>query len=721
MLKRMMTGVLTMLIAIAVTTPGLQAGKNDKAQPAELTTQGEKLQAQYTAELEQLKKQLTAAMPKVSDKAVKAYEQALADEAVAKENLAKAQKELGQIKGAHGLVGHAKNHWIAKADRGIKASQEAIKNAKTDAEREKAEKELANWKQNRQDGMDALKERQAKLDALLKDEPRMQKQLKDAEAKLAQAQDQVTQTMMAMNLKPFLTSDQFDGALAKYTLLQQSTPKRLAAFAQQSPRHKALVDELFKNDDMMVQMAVADGPAEGNLGNALLIYDNIQKASDKADEGTLQRLAMAMALEHAAPIKLRNADADKDAPAYADPVKRYQHYEAAFLNGELDPYFKDHSVWELRHAVNGEEPDEILAWGREMLRNYRPDQITTEDDKWRYVSSVRTDIRYGSQENKYDQDDLQFFQNILKNGGICGRRAFYGRFILRAFGNPTTARPQPGHAALARWTPDGWVVVLGAGWGAGWTKTQYDRDLDFLENTQARDAGEEAFMRVKRAQWVGNVAGEKPVYGTRGKNQPGFWYGVALNKQRQVIDEAGARTLAAVGEELGEANESKVKYAFESAEVSEADRKIRVDRNGVITIPAAATTKPTQSTGKVLFLDSSLGGKQLHYSRTGKDTDFEYNVNAPAAGTYNLTMRVVTPSWKQKLHLIVNGNKPIEIELPFTVGMWETTQPIQVELKKGDNTLTFTRQGVKQEVEPKGFTIRDFTLTPVTGKVSLAD
>lgn len=55
-------------------------------------------------------------------------------------------------------------------------------------------------------------------------------------------------------------------------------------------------------------------------------------------------------------------------------------------------------------VVDGEEPEEILAWGREMLRNYRPDHITTSDDRWRYVGLVRTDIRYGSQDNKYDRD-----------------------------------------------------------------------------------------------------------------------------------------------------------------------------------------------------------------------------------------------------------------------------------------------------------------------------
>ena len=43
-----------------------------------------------------------------------------------------------------------------------------------------------------------------------------------------------------------------------------------------------------------------------------------------------------MSLEHAEPIKQRHADAEKDAPTYVDPLKRYLSYEKAFLAGELD-------------------------------------------------------------------------------------------------------------------------------------------------------------------------------------------------------------------------------------------------------------------------------------------------------------------------------------------------------------------------------------------------
>ncbi len=91
---------------------------------------------------------------------------------------------------------------------------------------------------------------------------------------------------------------------------------------------------------------------------------------------------------------------------------------------------------------------------------------------------------------------------------MCGRRAFFGRFILRCFGIPTLARPQPGHATLVHWTPAGWVICLGATWGNG--KVDGKADTEFLAMTQARMAGD-AYLQVLRAQWVGAALGEKGV------------------------------------------------------------------------------------------------------------------------------------------------------------------------------------------------------------------
>ena len=140
------------------------------------------------------------------------------------------------------------------------------------------------------------------------------------------------------------------------------------------------------------------------------------------------------------------------------------------------------------------------------------------------------------------------------------------------------------------------------------------------------------------------------------------------------------------------------------------DKKIVVADDGVITIPAAACSKPTNSTAKIVFMKSNLGGVQLHYNRNGSPEEFEYTFNAPVAGKYALTARVVTPSWKQHLFLSVNAaKKPIDIALPFTVGMWDNTEPVEVSLVKGKNVLRFSRE----HEGLKGVTIRNFTLKPL--------
>jgi len=192
----------------------------------------------------------------------------------------------------------------------------------------------------------------------------------------------------ADTLNKFLASDALDAKLAKYVVLLEATPQGLAEFAQQGKEQAALVEKMLADADLMKQMLVADGanakregrgygPAQ--YGQAMKIYTDIQKASKKAATGVLQRLALAIGLEHAVPIGQANPTARTDAPETIDPVKRYLHYEKAYLDGELDPAFDRLSTWELRMVVNGDEPDETLAWGREMLRNYRPDHIFDTD------------------------------------------------------------------------------------------------------------------------------------------------------------------------------------------------------------------------------------------------------------------------------------------------------------------------------------------------------
>lgn len=628
-------------IGLALGAASAVAGPKQKPQeaPAPLTEAGEKLQAQYAAELKALQADIAQALPSIDAQQKDALLKAYQGEAAA------ASAALAAVRGA-GAKKVKDPEALAKAN---EAAKEALAKAEAAA--------------------------QAPAQAVL------------------------------AGLAKFLGDDKLDAKLVKCALLTAATPRGLAEFAQQGKEQEALVARLLADGDLMKQMLVADGASGAKYGQAMEIYTAIQKASPKAAEGCLQRLALGTSLELAVPVMQKNPDAATNAPPTVDPVKRYLHFEKAYLNGELDPAFKDLTAWEYRNVVNGDEPDEILAWGRTMLRNYRPDQIATPDYRWRYVKAVKTDVKYGSADQKYDLPENQLYQNIAKTGGVCGRRAWYGGFILRCFGIPIVRRPQHGHAALAHWTPDGWVVNLGAGWEWGWTK--YGEGLDFAANTQARKV-DGAYRQAQRAQWIGDVLGEKRVFGFHDEAS-GFWNAVALYRQKAIVAESKQATLAAVGQDIAEANVSKEKDVVVKVEVTEADKKIEVAPDGAITIPAVACKNTSTNAETIVFMRSNLGGLQMHYERVSKPATFEYTFDAPQAGRYALSARVVTVSSDQDLLVTANEAKdPVVMKMPYTLGMWQKSEPVEVVLVKGRNVLKFDRSPGY-----RGLTIKDFTLAPV--------
>jgi hypothetical protein len=220
---------------------------------------------------------------------------------------------------------------------------------------------------------------------------------------------------------------------------------------------------------------------------------------------------------------------------------------------------------------------------------------------------------------------------------------------------------------------------------------------------------EAAYPEVQRAQWVGAALGEKGATGF-GAAATGFWNGLAHYRQRTIIEKAKAVTLAAVGTDIGEANESKEKEIVKAVTLTEADKKIVAGQDGTITIPAVACSSPAASTAKIRFMKGYLDGMQLHYSRLGNAEPFDYTFDAPAAGRYALSARVVTVSPDQHLLVAANDAKePVDIAAPYTIGMWDKTPPVEIPLVKGKNVLHFSRGGENI----KGLTIKDFTLTPV--------
>lgn len=702
-LKKKLFFALLALLAVTVIGAATVSAAAPKTAETQLTTAGQKFEAQYASLLSTLQAEITKALPAVDEQKTAILQSAREAVKKATAEVNASQQPLGNIQRASALVEHAKGKWLGGAEKGIAQAEAALRKATLEVEREEAKKELAKWQADKEDGLKALKERQAALDKARADEPKLLQANQAAQTALAQA---LTNELMAAralltDLEPFLSSDKLDAKLVKCAVLTEATPRGLAEFAQQGKEREALVEKLLADDALMKQMLEAGGAKFSQYGRAVEIYTAIQKVCPKAGEGVLQRLALATALEHAVPIKQSNAQDQKDAPTVVDPVKRYLHYEEAYLDGELDPAFKTFSAWEYRLLVDCDAPDQILAWGREMLRNYRPDHIYSPDYGWRYAAAVRTEVAYGSQCVKYDLPSLHLYQNIPKDGGVCGRRAFFGRFILKSFGIPTWGVTQEGHAALSHWTPKGWVVNLGAGFPhSWWDKDEAPRSgSDFLLETQARAQGQD-YLKVLRAQWVSAVLGE-PAYNDRKKVDGGFWSGMA--HYQTVAIAASAFGLGPLGQELAEANEQKERQKVDQAQLAEADRKIVIGQDGAITIPAVAHNKPS---GHFVATKSFLGGMQLHC--TGK-FNAEYTVNVPRAGKYALAARVVTVQEGQRFLFAANEAKAAaDLAVPYTIGKWQQTQPVEISLVKGENVLRITLQDGS-----RGVTIKDLTLTPV--------
>jgi formylglycine-generating enzyme required for sulfatase activity len=89
----------------------------------------------------------------------------------------------------------------------------------------------------------------------------------------------------------------------------------------------------------------------------------------------------------------------------------------------------------------------------------------------------------------------------------------------------------------------------------------------------------------------------------------------------------------------------------------------------------------------------------------GTKSNMEYEVEVAKAGKYALSAVVCTPKHSQKLHVSANGSSAV-MEMPFTVGDWEKSAPVTLELKAGVNTLKLLRKDPPQH----GMAIKSFEL-----------
>lgn len=228
---------------------------------------------------------------------------------------------------------------------------------------------------------------------------------------------------------------------------------------------------------------------------------------------------------------------------------------------------------------------------------------------------------------------------------------------------------------MARWTPGGWTVCLGAAIPNAWWDGRCG--LDFELETQARKvcadkSGKDGVSddhqysrKVMTLELIATMLGEKADQ-VRMKNladPKALWLSLSMMERKRLVKqqkEIKSSSSSMFGDSLSVGTSCK---SDESSLSTQARRwngvaskiqklalmhKSKFDGNtesvttmpdGTIVIPAASCVEPKKSTKTVLFMLSFLGGQQVFLD---KDGSLQYILSSPPAGKYNLTCRIVT-------------------------------------------------------------------------------
>ena len=495
-------------------------------------------------------------------------------------------------------------------------------------------------------------------------------------------------------------------SLLRTAILVRGGAKGFAKFANQSDLHGQLVETLLNNKKIMKEFVSNGGPTGKKYGNAMKLYTQIMAGLEKDRFYKVnKKLAMAVALEFASP------QTEFDTSIEIDPQKRFSHYEKAHRKGELDPAFTYFSTWEYRMAVNSDAPNEQLKWGRKMQMAYAPHITTLYDERWRYSYQVTTDVGYRTPNWTASP---RTYQQVVSGGGREGPRAWFGRYMCQAFGIPVWGFKQhPKNVGLTRWTPKGWMMNFQLP-GSDFDSLSWDdrSGSDFIEEVKARAAvsENEYYEKVILLECLADACKEK----------------LAKDEQFEFVDPNRVwRSLALIQRKIiaSQVQEDSFQRTGPSVVISKIDKYIQEiddqapplpfvkEDNGTIKVPGSSF-KESNEKKHVRSHDSFGGGKQVHLINGGGFVMYEIpdDITFDEGKKYKLSILLCTVHLnQQKLKLQTNNRKTIyEIQIPYTVGEWQETEPIDIEVESL-KTLEFYR--VKAS-DCFGIAIKEFILTP---------
>eukprot|EP00534_Pseudo-nitzschia_fraudulenta_P003628 CAMPEP_0201121948 /NCGR_PEP_ID=MMETSP0850-20130426/5699_1 /ASSEMBLY_ACC=CAM_ASM_000622 /TAXON_ID=183588 /ORGANISM="Pseudo-nitzschia fraudulenta, Strain WWA7" /LENGTH=548 /DNA_ID=CAMNT_0047388515 /DNA_START=78 /DNA_END=1721 /DNA_ORIENTATION=- len=465
-----------------------------------------------------------------------------------------------------------------------------------------------------------------------------------------------------------LTDFDLEMSLVRSAILFRGGAKGFAKFAGESDLHGQLIETLLNNKKIMKEFLLHGGPTKKKYGNAMKLYTQIMAGLQKDRLYKLnKKLAMAVALEFASPQTVFDTSDE------IDPLKRFAHYAKAHKKGELDPAFTYFSTWEYRMAVNSDASDEQLTWGRKMQMNYAPHITTLYDERWRYSYQVSTDVGYRA---PHWPSSPRTYQQLLSGGGREGPRAWFGRFMCRAFGIPVWGfKQKPKNIGLTRWTPKGWMMNFQL--PASDFETIYWKDRpgdDFLEETRARTAvsENEYYEKVILLECLADACKEKIMTDEDiGYVDPDRMFrSLALIQRKILADQVQVDSFERTGPSVVI---SKIDKYIQNIDDHAPPLPFETDSDSNILIPAASFE---ESNGKknVRSHDSFEGENQIHLMNGEGYVTYKIpeNVKFLDLRYYTLSAKVSTVQVKQqKLQLDTNNGSSIhEIEIPYTLGEW---------------------------------------------------
>jgi hypothetical protein len=120
------------------------------------------------------------------------------------------------------------------------------------------------------------------------------------------------------------------------------------------------------------------------------------------------------------------------------------------------------------------------------------------------------------------------------------------------------------------------------------------------------------------------------------------------------------------------------------------------DGRGTLHVPAVSFSHKASSAA-VTRMKSFDEGAQLLYQRGDvahpEESAVAYQVHVERPGTFYLTVNFSTWHVNQDLFVTTDANASAAISVPvyYTLGYWNQTQPLALQLREGANELTFTR------------------------------